>query len=856
VIDAAAAMKPPAAAGLLQNARDRRETAGVLIQLARRTSEAGDTDKAELYLAESQAGLVEACQVVVDGDLAERFTRESEAVKRAAAGLGDLQVKELAADDWARLEQQLAAVEAPDAKASACAQADHLLGEMGELDRAALIAKDIEKRLEQKWPELADAARSEALHAESAIAQLDLDAPAFVETVARARDALAAGDAAVKSQSFLAARDQFWKAKDAFESAVVVSTAAQAQADLRGIKQRAKDLDIRDAAIETEVAKADEHFQAARFVEANDGYQRAKRFLQIMIDEAAQSQGAREARELANRAQEEAAAAGAERSAAAELTAAEEAYRKATSAFEAKGFAAAESGYGEAARQFGAARAKAVVEMDRARKAGADARATAKEFAKSESCAAQVGDAQTACQAAHQALADGDAAVEARDASTAVAAYSRAGDEFQEARDIVADQRANEPKPPVIASRVPAAAQVSAAKGDVVRFEVQARDPNKNDTLRYAWTIDGVERPESGPKLELEPRESAAVAVRVDDGTGLDASASWVVTVKNRSPKLTLAPSGDALRIEPGKSIAFSAQASDPDGEEVAVAYYVGNAKVGDGDRYEFQGAKEGRFVVEARATDASGGVTAARRTVEVKLANEAPKLVVSPAGSRLDIDAGESVTFQATAQDPEEQPVVLAYYVDGKKASDGPSFTFKPQSEGRHVVEVRATDAAGAMTASRRTIQVARVEPVAPPPVVEPDPPKPPPTPPPIADEKEDDAPPAASGAEKQISSTMSLYKQYFESRNLGGMNGVWAMNMMDRMDLQTLFQACAAGKLEVALKLGKPALSGSQSNQATLPFTQTVKCNGGVVRNEKRIAKLILRGADEWQIRTMQTQ
>jgi hypothetical protein len=869
LIDASAALRPPVSPEVVKAARGKRDTAGVLLQLARTASEAGDSDKAEVYLSESQSGLGEACALLVDGDLAARFAREDEVVRRAATGLGELKAKELAAADWQPLEQKLAAIAPPGGELPPCARGEQLLAGLGELDRSSAIAKEIEQKLEQKWPELATAARNEALHAQTALAQLEIDAPAFADALRAGREALASGDEAVKGQSFLKARDRYWDAKDSFEAALVVASAAGVQQELREVRVRAEQLEVRDAAIDAEIARADEHFQGGRFVEAKEAYRRALRFLKMSIDEAAQSENARKARELANQAREGAIAVGAERSASTELDAAGATYRKATEAFEAKGFADAERRYGEAAKQFGAARARAVVAMDRARKLGQETRAAAGELAKS--CAKLTGDAEAACKSAQQALADADAAAASGDVSQAEAQYSRAGDAFAEARAIDLAQKENQPKAPVVTARVPAADQVSAAKGDAVRFSVKARDDNKGDTLRYTWTVDGATRPETGPELTLEPTANAQVAVTVDDGTGTPSPrATWQVAIKNRNPKLVLAPADATLRIEPGKSVSFSAQASDPDEEEVNVAFFVGNAKVGEGSSYEFRGAKEGKFVVEARATDASGGVTSARRTVEVRSDNLPPKLVLQPAGG-LAVEEGQVVAFEASAQDPEEQPVVFAYFVDNKKASDGPRFTYTASSPGKHVVEVRATDAEGATSAARRTIQVAKAEPVVPKqpeqppeqparvPVPQPQPEqvaKQKPPAPPIEEQEPTSPPPPAEGAEKQIQSTMSLYKQYFKARDLARLNGVWQMNMMDKMDLQALFQACAAGKLDVALQLGKPSLVGKQANQAELRFTQVVKCNGGVVRNETRIAKLILRGADEWQIRTMQTQ
>jgi hypothetical protein len=865
VLETAAAAQPATPPELLAGARKRHGAALTLLELS-----ASKPD----FVADSHAQFLEACQILVTGDLHARFEGGTAEARRVADGLGELQVKQLAADDWSRLEQQLVGLIPPEADAPACAKAVQLQAEIGETELALRTGREIEKKLEREWPRLAGAARNEALHAESGLAQIELDSPAYQAALAQAREAFAAGDTAVADRSYLAARDHFWTAKDLFARAETVAGAAQAGAKAREAMARAAALDIHDAAIEAQVSRANDLLQEGRFGDAKDAYEQATRFLDVSVGEATQSAGARQAREVADRAHEDARKAGADRSAAAAIAAADADYAAATRAFEEKSFEEAERSYGAAAKAYAAARTNAVAEVDRARKEGQAARAAAKELAKVESCSTLSAAARATCEVAHQSIADADAAVTAGDAATAVALFSRASESFEEAREIVRAEIENQPKPPTITSRKPVADQVTAAKGESVRFEVQARDPNAKDSLRYAWTVDGVTQDEIGPKLDVLAggAKTARIEVRVDDGTGLEASAGWSMTVKNRPPTVSLKPATTVLKIKPGENVPFAAQASDADGEAVELTYLVAGRRVADGSAYVFKGTKEGRFVVEVLAKDASGGETRVKRTVEVASPNEPPVISLTTDPPSLEIDENGSITFRASAKDPEAEPVRFAFYVDGRKVSDGSTYTLSGRPAGSHVVEARATDAAGATTSSRRTVRVAKVEPVPPPePAKAPEVVQPEPEPAPVAEEKivaaiekpeaprsvEEPPSPAASGDAyvKQISQTMSLYKQYLQARDVGSLSGVWVMSPMDKLDLRTLFQACAAGKFEVSLRLGKPALKGNAGNQATISFNETLKCNGGVVRNEARIANLVLRGTDEWQIRTMQT-
>ena len=706
LVDAEASATPAVAREVLSAAREKQRSASMLLQHARTKREKGEGDS-PVFLQNAREGFVESCGVLVDGDLADRFAKATEAARRGAEGLGKLDVKDLAPDAWAKLEQQIGALTPPEATPAKCQLAEAYQAKLGEVRLASAGTRALEQQLQKQWPQLAAAAREEALRAQASAAAARLPVPEFQAAVERAQQALAAGDADVAAESYLAARDAFWKAKDGFAAALAVAGAAQAQQALHALESQAAQAHLVDDEIRKEVARADGLYAAGSFDEAKQVYERTAKFLGVAIEKGQRSQGAQGAKRAADEARAQALADGAEKSASAELAKADAALGDASAAFEGERFDDAEHGYAAARATFQSASRLARAALDRARKAGAEAREAAKQTG---DCAAlDAKQARPECLAAAQALAQGDAAVEQGDAGAALARYGTASEGFGRASEDNQAAIENRNRPPKIASRIPASQTYSARKGEVLSFEIEAKDPNPGDVLHYAWSVDGKNRPESGPVLKLTPRAKSRVEVRVDDGRGGEDAASWDVSVTNTSPKLALTPASD-VRLEVGEAKSFAAQASDPDGDDVSVALLLDGKPVGQGGTYTFQSETPGTHRLEARATDTDGAVTAKTLTITVAPPNSPPKLALTPAQDSISLDRGKKQSFVAKTSDPDGDDVSVAFLLDGKPVGQGGSYTFQGQTPGTYVLEAKATDARGAVATQSRTITVANV--------------------------------------------------------------------------------------------------------------------------------------------------
>ena len=169
-------------------------------------------------------------------------------------------------------------------------------------------------------------------------------------------------------------------------------------------------------------------------------------------------------------------------------------------------------------------------------------------------------------------------------------------------------------------------------------FKARARDLD-GDEVKVAFLLDGKPVAE-GDSFTFSGRAPGThvLEVRASDPSGGLASLKRTITVAgaNHPPELALSPAQDAVHLEVGQQVAFAANASDPDGDEVKIAFLVDGKPVASrGGSYTFEGHKAGAFVLEARATDARGATTSAKRRIEV--ASSAPVQAATPQASRPD---------------------------------------------------------------------------------------------------------------------------------------------------------------------------------------------------------------------------
>ncbi len=173
-------------------------------------------------------------------------------------------------------------------------------------------------------------------------------------------------------------------------------------------------------------------------------------------------------------------------------------------------------------------------------------------------------------------------------------------------------------KPPEIVRRTPEPERVEVGKRAKVVFSVEAKDPNAEDRLAYAWSLDGEPLAAKGASLELRPERGGRVTVSVTDGHGASPSASWTIVLANQAPTLTLQPAGESVSVAEGEKQGFRAKASDPDGGEVSIVFRLDGKQVASGPLYEFTASQPGTHELLVVATDAGGEARSVRRRIEV----------------------------------------------------------------------------------------------------------------------------------------------------------------------------------------------------------------------------------------------
>jgi hypothetical protein len=257
--------------------------------------------------------------------------------------------------------------------------------------------------------------------------------------------------------------------------------------------------------------------------------------------------------------------------------------------------------------------------------------------------------------------------------------------------------------------------------GDRLRAEVAVRDQDGDPVeTRFAWTVDGAPRDESGAELVLtSARRGAVVEVAAVASDGLRESdpSRASVTVANRAPTL------DSVRIEPwekvapGQQLSVSAAGSDPDGDPVD---------------YEFQWRVNGAPIDHAGtelATDdlASGDLVVVRawardgdaksapiESAAVRVVGANPEIVSTPAG----YDGRGTFRYRVEAVHPDgDRSLRFAL----REAPEGMrvdplrgevSWTPRSDQTGTFTVAVAVEDSRGAVTVQEFDLVVGLPEP------------------------------------------------------------------------------------------------------------------------------------------------
>ncbi|ROT98918.1 tandem-95 repeat protein [Marinobacter sp. R17] len=257
--------------------------------------------------------------------------------------------------------------------------------------------------------------------------------------------------------------------------------------------------------------------------------------------------------------------------------------------------------------------------------------------------------------------------------------------------------------------------------GEVYTFDFEVSDPDKGDAHRFELTDapDGFELNERTGQLKAEglPEGIYSLNVRATDLLGAVAEQTHVVTI---TPPDNLAPVFDSEppgAIQSGESFSYTAQASDPDGDEVV--YLLSRSQPGmtiDGVsgiiRWTPGTDIVGVFSAEVTALDTRGASTKQYFLIEVADPNEdnqPPTITSSPQGA---VYAGQRFDYQVTANDPDGDALTfsLTQSEAGMTLSESGLFSWLAPAESvgdTAIVEIQVDDGRGGLASQKLTLPV-----------------------------------------------------------------------------------------------------------------------------------------------------
>ena len=242
-----------------------------------------------------------------------------------------------------------------------------------------------------------------------------------------------------------------------------------------------------------------------------------------------------------------------------------------------------------------------------------------------------------------------------------------------------------------------------------VKFSATGSDDGPAGELSYHWDFgDGGTSFDEDPDHTYQEPGDYTATVTVTDGAGRTGTAEVAVDVTdppgNRAPAVEAAAaprSGNAPL-----SVLFTAEGTDPDGDELTYAWDYGDGGAGTGPRTTHVYAAGGTYTARVTVTD-EGGLSASA-TVAVTVGNppgnQAPTVQAgADPGSGT---APVTVRFTSSARDPEGQGLLYVWeFGDGGMAGGGTA-THTYTTPGTYDAKVTVTDPHGATgTATVRVV-------------------------------------------------------------------------------------------------------------------------------------------------------
>jgi hypothetical protein len=306
---------------------------------------------------------------------------------------------------------------------------------------------------------------------------------------------------------------------------------------------------------------------------------------------------------------------------------------------------------------------------------------------------------------------DGDGRVDAR-GPVVERTFDTAGDRTATLRVTDDDGATTTATATVTVNRPPDAAftvdPAAPGPGTAVTVDADAVDPD-GEVVRYDWDLDGdgaVERTGETVEWTFAGAGERTVRLRAVDDDGAADVATRTVDV-NAPPSVSANATPSA--VEPGDTVALTADATDPDGEVVRYAWDLDGDGTTEatGATVEHAYGTSGDRTVRVTVTDDDGATATATVPVVV---NRPPRADLSHAPDRP--ATGQTVTLSAEgATDPDGEVVRYDWDLDGdgtyERTTTTPTVETTFESGGDHAVGVRVVDDDGATDTATATVPV-----------------------------------------------------------------------------------------------------------------------------------------------------
>ena len=256
---------------------------------------------------------------------------------------------------------------------------------------------------------------------------------------------------------------------------------------------------------------------------------------------------------------------------------------------------------------------------------------------------------------------------------------------------------------PTLASFEPVGPQVMDENASL-DFSVSAVDIYGNP-LTYQWFHNSVPvegMTDAAFTLETDYNDAGNHTVTIRIMNGLDTLGhTWDVAVldANRAPVITGSTPPDNPTTPENASIAFTVNATDPDGDTLLYSWALDGKTVPRANlsTYSYLGDfySSGDHMVTATVTDLKNASTSKLWKLTVENTNVAPYIVEYQPRNNPKMRELESVRFSVSGADIDNQSVSATWYLDGVQMYVGTSYTYKTDytSAGIHEVKVVVSD-------------------------------------------------------------------------------------------------------------------------------------------------------------------